>query len=105
MGRGGGGKYEAGLKKRGDVLSAFLLAAKLRIDVSRSIQRLAARRAARLTPFVKKKKKKEKMVHRWVPENSNRIAESMQYSRRKLIRGRREARATTSRRGVRFLAV
>lgn len=52
---------EAGLRKRGDALSAFLLAAKLRIDVSRSIHNGSprrSRRATRLTPFVKKKKKK-----------------------------------------------
>lgn len=58
----GGEKYEAGLKKRGDALSAFLLAAKLRIDVSRSIQRLAApsRTARRGLPLFVEKKKREK---------------------------------------------
>lgn len=38
-------KYEAGVEGE-ETLSAFLLAAKLRIDVSRSIQRLALRRDA-----------------------------------------------------------
>lgn len=42
-------KYEAGLKKRRETLSAFLLAAKLRIDVSRSIQRAKPVAPPRLT--------------------------------------------------------
>jgi len=71
----GGEKYEAGLKKRGDALSAFLLAAKLRINVSRSIQRLAA--PSRTAPcgeaYPLRKKKK---IHRCVPENSSHIAQS-----------------------------
>lgn len=109
-----GRNIRRGLKKRGDALSAFLLAAKLRIDVSRSIQRLAAsnrtepRCAARLTPFVKKKKK-EKIVHRYVSKNSNRIAESIciaifSAEADSWVFG--EARATRDiSRGIRFLAV
>lgn len=112
-----GEKYEAGLKKKGDGLSAFLLAAKLRIDVSRSIQRLAAPRrvertarcAARFTPVVKKKKK-EKKRKKWytaVSESGNCIAESMHRNipPRKLIHGRREARELRVSRGIRFRAV
>jgi len=67
-GRTGGEEYEAGLKKREDALSAFLLTAKLRIDVSRSIQRLASSQTALrgkglVYPFVKKKRKKKKLIH------------------------------------------
>lgn len=113
---GWGEKYEAGLKKKGDGLSAFLLAAKLRIDVSRSIQRLAAPRrvertarcAARFTPVIKKKKKKkEKKWYTAVSESGNCIAESMRRNipPRKLIHGRREARELRVSRGIRFRAV